>query len=537
MSISVASAASIAHNEPTRSASLFPGYVRENPDAKIVQMIRHYYEYLNSKDNPSHELENLISNHDIDEMSDKYLTAIELQIAKSVPNSVTLDKRRLFKIIAQYYKTRGSEESIHIFFRIFFNEFVTIFYPSSGLFHTSDNQSESSTNFRLQDGERWQKYSYEIRTLNNPLQWKESFLKFVHPAGLKLLIAVIVFCFAENNWEGSLEDFINNPDALSPDEYWNNIKMEAILGKHSPKWQPNTDAPIDYLFKVIIDSAHSYRTHTYPIYGISEDELYAAVLNVLLDLSLLSYGSTPGFRSEYQIWLKYKDSLKISDGYSNLTIDDASAGYRPMNECRFEVMTPTIEIEDDYVLGYVNATIGASGSSGCIGATGASGATCIWETSSVEAVVPPDISNMYDYTTASGNLTYTSVDNLTNTIAISAENRGPDGNLIVVRLLNPIATVTQNDLVVIDIFGNNIAITPMPGALCSHITAALNLYAGNLITATQTTPNHGEVKPNLSLTDVASVTLSGGSKTINPEIAMQRQHRYGYIPEADEIIF
>jgi hypothetical protein len=144
---------------------------------------------------------------------------------------------------------------------------------------------------------------------------------------------------------------------------------------------------------------------------------------------------------------------------------------------------------------------------------------------------------MYDYTTASGNLTYTSVDNLTNTIAISAENRGPDGNLIVVRLLNPIATVTQNDLVAIDIFGNNIAITPMPGALCSHITAALNLYAGNLITATQTTPNRGEVKPNLSLTDVASVTLSGGSKTINLEIAMQRQHRYGYIPEADEIIF
>jgi hypothetical protein len=63
------------------------------------------------------------------------------------------------------------------------------------------------------------------------------------------------------------------------------------------------------------------------------------------------------------------------------------------------------------------------------------------------------------------------------------------------------------------------------------------LYAGNLITATQTTSDHGEVKPNLPLNEVASVTLSGGSKTINSEIAMQRQHRYGYIPEADEIIF
>jgi hypothetical protein len=187
-------------------------------------------------------------------------------------------------------------------------------------------------------------------------------------------------------------------------------------------------------------------------------------------------------------------------------------------------MTPTIEIEDDYVPGSVNITIDDSGETD-------------WEISSVEAVVPPDISNMYDYTTASGNLTYTSVDNLINTIAVSADNQGPDGNLIVVRLLNPIATVTQNDLVAIDIFGNNIAITPMPGALCSHITAALNLYAGNLITATQTTSDHGEVKPNLPLNEVASVTLSGGSKTINSEIAMQRQHRYGYIPEADEIIF
>jgi hypothetical protein len=63
------------------------------------------------------------------------------------------------------------------------------------------------------------------------------------------------------------------------------------------------------------------------------------------------------------------------------------------------------------------------------------------------------------------------------------------------------------------------------------------ITASGVITATQTTPNRGEVKPNLSLTDVASVTLSGGSKTINSEIAMQRQHRYGYIPEADEIIF
>jgi hypothetical protein len=378
MSISVANAASVAYSEPTRSTSLFPQYVQENPEAKIVQLIRHYYEYLNSQDNPSNELENIIRNHDIDEMSDKYLTAIQLQIAKSVPNSVTLDKRRLFKIISQYYKTRGSEESIYIFFRIFFNEFVNIFYPSSEMFYTSNDQSESSSRFRLQDGDRWQKYSYQISTVNDSTDWKDVFIKFIHPAGLKLLIAVVSLCFAENNWEGPISDFIDNPSSnLTPDEYWTNIKLNAILGKHSPKWQPNVDVSIDYLFKVIIELSHSYRTHTYPIPGIDDDNLYASILRVLIDLTLFSNGSTQGFRKQYQSWLKYYDTLKISDGYANLSIDNASAPYNQMNACRFEAMTPKIDISDDYVLGNVGGEDQGS-------ATG-------WSNSSVEELVQSDI--------------------------------------------------------------------------------------------------------------------------------------------------
>jgi hypothetical protein len=526
MSISVASAASVAYNEPVTTASLFPSYVRENSEAKIIELIRHYYEYLNSKDNPSYELENLIRNHDIDEMSDKYLTAIQLQIAKSVPNSVSLDKRRLFKIISQYYKTRGSEESIHIFFRIFFNEFVTIFYPSSELFRTSDNQAESSTRYRLQDGYRWQKYSYEIKTLNSPLQWKDSFLKFVHPAGLQLLIAVIIVSFSENNWEGPLSEFIHNPGELNPDEYWNNIKTEAILGKHSPKWQPNTYDEIDYLFKVIIESANSYRTHTYSIPGVSEDQLYAALLSILFDLRLFAYGSTLSFRSEYQSWQKYSDTLKVSDGYSNLTIDSANAEYLPMNECRFEAVAPRIDISDGYIPSYVNVLPEDYVSP-----------IADWSVSSVDEEVAPDISDMHDYTTASGNLTYTSVSEQTNVISINAKERGPDGNLITINLLSPIETSVPNEFVIISILGNIIEITPRPGALCSHITAALNATVGNLIVATQTTTNNTEVKPNLDTNLVASVTLSGGSKTINNDIKARRLHRLAYLPEADEILF
>lgn len=521
MSLSLANATSVAYNEPTRSTSLFPGYLRENPETKIIELIRYYYEYLNSKDNPSYELENLIHNHDIDEMSDKYLTAIQLQIAKSVPNSVTLDKRRLFKIIAQYYKTRGSEESIHIFFRIFFNEFVTIFYPSSLLFHTSDDQSESSSRFRLQDGERWQKYSYEIRTTNDPTQWKESFVKFVHPAGLKLLIAVIVFCFSENNWDGPLEDFIENLENISSDEYWNNIRLDAILGKHSPTWQPNTDVKYDYLFKVIIDSAYHYRTQTYSIEGVNEEYLYAAVLKLLLDLRLFAYGSTLSFRNEYQSWLKYNDSLRISDGYSNLTINDASKQYLPMNECRFEVMTPQIDIRSDYVSGYVNTT------------TADQVTLTDWTNSSVEELVLPDASNLYDYTAASAYLEYSSVDDEYNSIFIEAVTPGSSGNSISVTLLSPIVS---DQLVTVSIFENNIALTPSTFALASDITDAINSEASHLVNATQYTSDNGAVKIDASGI-VYTITLTGGDRNIDQDILVQRIHRPAYIPEADEIVF
>jgi hypothetical protein len=426
---------------------------------------------------------------------------------------------------------------------------------------------------------------------------------------LQLLIATTVFCFAENNWEGPISDFIHNSDNLSPDEYWNNIRLDAILGKHSPKWQANTYVILDYLFKVIIDSSHSYRTHTYSIAGINDDELYAAVLNALLQLNLFAYGSSLEFRTEYQSWLKYSDSLKISDGYSDLTIDAASAIYQPINECRFETMSPKIDISDEYIPSYVN-TVDGDLSDGD------------WSTSSVEEVIPPDISNIYTYTSASGNLTYISITDLPNTIAITAKTQGSDGNLISVKLLNPPALVIQSilaklnglssivgdaaklaviqtvleeittventlygfnslpiiqtvlnelsaiiteltslnplstitsvinalgfienqlggiaGLAIVSVFENSIEVAPMPGALCSHITSALNTYAGSLITAVQSTANNTTVKPNPLSDIVSSVTLTGGSKTVNEEIVTQREHRYGYIPEADEILF
>lgn len=345
MSISIASSSSAAYSEPVQSDSLFPGHIRES-GFEIVRLIRLYYDYLNSENQPSQEIARLIANHDIDEMSDKYLSAIQLQIAKTIPNSTVFDKRRLYKIIAQYYGTRGSDHSVQSFFRIFFNEFVNIFYPSSLLFNTSGDKSKSSYAYVLQDSKYWQQFSYEIKSENNPEVWKEAFLKFVHPAGLKLFIAILVFMYSNNTWEGPLSDYINNFEDYSAEEYWKNIKLDQIIHKHSPKFQPNVDYALDYLLRVIPNNEYHYRALTYDIPEVSDQDLYASMLALVIQLVLFPESQTSLFRSDYQTWLKFRDNSAICDGYGECTIEDAMESYLQMNECRFESLASAIEITD-----------------------------------------------------------------------------------------------------------------------------------------------------------------------------------------------
>lgn len=132
---------SIANSRPRnletpRVSSLFPDSLQESSKT-LIEFVEKYYDYLNTVGLPSNEIANITSAKDIDIVSNKYLTEIQSLIARNIPNSVSLDKVTLYKIILQYYRTRGSEDSIHSFFKIFFNEFVSIFYPRDYLFELS----------------------------------------------------------------------------------------------------------------------------------------------------------------------------------------------------------------------------------------------------------------------------------------------------------------------------------------------------------------------------------------------------------------
>lgn len=141
MLLSVADSRRSRNVETKTVSSLFPEAITENASV-LISFIEKYYEYINSSGLPSGELSMITTEKDIDLVSNKYLTQIQSLIARNVPESTILDKTSLYKIILNYYRTRGSEDSVYAFFKLFFNEFITIFYPRDYLFELSQGSGQ-----------------------------------------------------------------------------------------------------------------------------------------------------------------------------------------------------------------------------------------------------------------------------------------------------------------------------------------------------------------------------------------------------------
>lgn len=141
MSLSIAKYKERRQIEAIKTAGLFPESM--NTSAKnLVDFIEKYYEHLATVGLPSYEINNITTEKDIDLASSNYLDEIQSLIAKNIPQSTAIDKLTLYKIIFKYYHTRGSEDSIHSFFKIFFNQIVEIYYPKNFLFDLSGGSGQ-----------------------------------------------------------------------------------------------------------------------------------------------------------------------------------------------------------------------------------------------------------------------------------------------------------------------------------------------------------------------------------------------------------
>jgi hypothetical protein len=115
-----------------------PDYVQEYYPMFVI-FVTKYYEWLEQGGNPQNIIQNIRYNNDIDSVASSLVTRYMAMYAPDLPIQAQADRSIILKYMRQFYEKKGSEESFKFFFRAFFNDEITVFYPRTVLFKPSDN--------------------------------------------------------------------------------------------------------------------------------------------------------------------------------------------------------------------------------------------------------------------------------------------------------------------------------------------------------------------------------------------------------------
>ena len=116
-----------------------PGFVREeNPN--FVTFLEKYYEWMETSGNPIYENYNLLNAKDVDLANDYFIKQIKDELSPSFPEEILLDDVKFLKTINQFYRSKGTPDSIKFLFKVLYNENIDIYFPSNEILKLSDGK-------------------------------------------------------------------------------------------------------------------------------------------------------------------------------------------------------------------------------------------------------------------------------------------------------------------------------------------------------------------------------------------------------------
>lgn len=116
-----------------------PDFVRsEHPT--FVTFLKKYYEWLEQNQQVNNEIENLKNSIDIDYANNFYLNLLKRDLLPYFPEEILTDKRLFLKLVSQFYKSNGTQESVKFLFKALFNDDITIYYPKDDILRASDGK-------------------------------------------------------------------------------------------------------------------------------------------------------------------------------------------------------------------------------------------------------------------------------------------------------------------------------------------------------------------------------------------------------------
>ena len=164
----------------------------------LVKFLERYYDYTKEDDSISYEakIKELFDLRDITTTELDALDYLLREIGNGVdhtifPEDIREDRARLSaRLLANFYRIKGTQNSAEQFFKMFFNEDVEVFYPKENIFYLNDKPGNSligpeSVKF-ITDNRRFQIFSVLLKTGLSSADYDSLYKKFVHPAGFYL---------------------------------------------------------------------------------------------------------------------------------------------------------------------------------------------------------------------------------------------------------------------------------------------------------------------------------------------------------------
>lgn len=171
-------------------------YQSEYP--KLISFLETYYDYTNEDKSATFDdkINNVFGIRDITSTDLKSLDYLLQEIGNGIDHTIfpkegREERARLAsRLLANLYRSKGTEVSAEQFFRMFFNEEVEVTYPKNNIFYLNDKPGNSligpeSLKF-ITDNRRFQIFSILLKTSLSFSDYEDLYKKFIHPAGFYL---------------------------------------------------------------------------------------------------------------------------------------------------------------------------------------------------------------------------------------------------------------------------------------------------------------------------------------------------------------
>jgi len=244
----------------------------------FIQLLQDYYEFLNERGMPINVITNMVKNSDIERADEEFIDNLMAETMVDLPFDPQANRKIFYKRVVDFYRTKGTIESFRVFFRVFFNDNIELFYPKDYTFTLGqnrwdaqlripefseegvllgytyggwvNNQGMLSTNQYLTDGRYYQPYSYVIKSSLNITRWQYIFNKVCHPSGFVFYGEVAIFVELLNTNDNLFRIPDNQPGFTRPSELAQQILIELL--KDTP-YTENIELYIIKRFNIIAD--------------------------------------------------------------------------------------------------------------------------------------------------------------------------------------------------------------------------------------------------------------------------------------------